>query len=265
MSIPKFGMLTNPSLEILKEIETIYELDFDYVEIGIETPEGEPAILNKKKFKIMKLLKSFNTKPIGHTAPWIDLGSSYESVRRGWILESKKFIKVAKKLGLTLLNFHANTNGMFFGRNRKIILDNWVRSLREIVPYAKDMNVELMLENMPRGRAIHTLDEVEYITKYVPELQIHLDIPHAFSSGGIKSVQNYIRTFRERIAHIHWHDNHGVFDEHLPIGAGLIDHRRVVKALKEINYERTITLEIFTSKNDAKTSAEQLKDLWKTV
>jgi sugar phosphate isomerase/epimerase len=62
--------------------------------------------------------------------------------------------------------------------------------------------------------------------------------------------------------HIHWHDNHGLRDEHLPIGNGLIDHKKVVEELKNISHNRTITLEVFTSKQDAKDSADKLKELW---
>jgi len=122
--------------------------------------------------------------------------------------------------------------------------------------------VQVMLENAPISNAIHKVNEVKYVVDNVPSLLVHLDIPHAFTSGGMESVIEYISTFREKIIHIHWHDNHGNKDEHLPIGAGLIDHEKVVKALKEIRYDRTITLEVFTSSNDAKTSADKLKTLW---
>jgi hypothetical protein len=67
-----YGLLTNPSNEILDEITKAYELDFEYVEIGIEGPEGNPLIIEKKKNEILKLLQKFNQKPIGHTAYWID-------------------------------------------------------------------------------------------------------------------------------------------------------------------------------------------------
>ena len=78
----------------------------------------------------------------------------------------------------------------------------------------------------------------------------------------MQAIIDYIRTFRKKIVHIHWHDNNGVYDEHLPIGEGLIDHKKVVKELKNINYKRTITLEVFTGKQDAKDSANKLKELW---
>ena len=41
----------------------------------------------------------------------------------------------------------------------------------------------------------------------------------------MQTVIDYINTFKDKIIHIHWHDNHGSRDEHLPIGAGLIDHQ----------------------------------------
>ena len=57
-------------------------------------------------------------------------------------------------------------------------------------------------------------------------------------------------------------DNHGTEDEHLPIGEGLVDHEKAVRALKDINYDRTITLEVFTNSTDAKSSADKLKIIW---
>lgn len=260
--MPSFGLLTNPSIEILREIRDIHALGLDYVEIGIESPEGSADILQRKCAKIMKLLRGFKVRAIGHTSPWIDLGSDYEYVREGWIAESKRILDTSHKLGLELVNFHANTNGMFVGRKRKILLDNWVRSLREIVSYASELNIEVMLENMPKGGSVHALDEYGHIVRNLPKLKVHLDVAHAFTSGGMTALLEYITTFKERIVHVHWHDNKGEFDEHLPIGEGVIDHRRVVNAFKNINYSRSITLEVFTSKNDALLSSKKLKQLW---
>jgi hypothetical protein len=71
--MPYYGSLTNPSNEILDEISKIYGLGFDYVEVGIEGPEGNPLIIEKKRNEIRSLIQKFKQKPIGHTAYWIDL------------------------------------------------------------------------------------------------------------------------------------------------------------------------------------------------
>jgi sugar phosphate isomerase/epimerase len=260
--MPSYGLLTNPSNDIISEISKIHELNFDYVEIGIEGPEGNPNIINKRKDEIAKLLHQFKPKPIAHTAYWIDLASDYDYIRHAWILEAIREIKTARKLGIDLINFHANTNGMFYGEKRKIVLDNLVKSLREIVSQAKKYNVGVMLENVPLSNGVHSVHEFKYIIDNVDMLFVHLDIPHAFTSGGMASIIEYINTFRDKIIHIHWHDNHGQKDEHLPIGEGFIDHQIAVKALKEIDYDKTITLEVFTDSDDAKLSADKLRTMW---
>jgi sugar phosphate isomerase/epimerase len=262
--MPSFGLLTNPSIELISEISKIYDLNFDYVEIGIEGPEGDPVIINKKKKKdvIKNLLERFKQKPIAHTAYWIDLASDYDYIRHAWILEALREIKTARKLGIDLINFHANINGMFYEEKRKIVLDNMIKSLKELTKYAERSSVKVMLENVPLSNGVHSLNEFKYIVDNVDSLLVHLDIPHAFTSGGMASVIDYINTFRDKIIHIHWHDNHGQKDEHLSVGEGFIDHQTAVKALKDIGYDRTITLEVFTNSNDAKSSADKLKTMW---
>jgi sugar phosphate isomerase/epimerase len=91
-----------------------------------------------------------------------------------------------------------------------------------------------------------------------------MDIRHVFTSGRMTSAIDYINTFRDKIIHIHWHDNHGQKDEHLPIGEGLLDHQKAVNALKDMGYDKTITLKVFTtnSSNDAKSSADELRTMW---
>jgi hypothetical protein len=102
--MPYYGSLTNPSNEILDEISKIYGLGFDY-EVGIEGPEGNPLIIEKKRNEIRSLIPKFKQKPIGHTAYWIDLCSDYEYVRHAWILEAMREIKTARKIGIDLIKF----------------------------------------------------------------------------------------------------------------------------------------------------------------
>ena len=136
-SMPTFGFPTNPSHEILGEIKKISELNFEYAEIDIEGPECNPEILNKNKKEIIKLLQKFKQRSVCHTAYWIDLCSDYSLVRRAWILEAMREIRIARNLEIDLINFHANLNGMFYGEKRNKLLDNLITSLREIVTVRK--------------------------------------------------------------------------------------------------------------------------------
>jgi sugar phosphate isomerase/epimerase len=161
--MPSYGLLTNPSNDIISEISKIYDLNFEYAEIGIEGHEGNQDIINKKRHEIVKLLEGFKQKSIGRTAYWTDLASDYDYVRNGWILEAIREIKIARKMGIDIIIFHANINGMFYGKRRKIVLDNLVKSLREIIRQAKKYKVDIMLENVPLSNGVHNVDEFKYI------------------------------------------------------------------------------------------------------
>jgi sugar phosphate isomerase/epimerase len=75
-------------------------------------------------------------------------------------------------------------------------------------------------------------------------------------------IKSYLNRFYPRLIHIHIHDNHGELDEHLPLGSGIIDFKKVVKWLKDAGYNRTITFEVFTSYKDAVGSREYFRRLW---
>lgn len=264
--IPKFGLLTNPAIDIVKEIKIIHRLGFDYPEIGIEGPAGKPEIILQKKKAILGLIKKFKTNAaIAHTSYWIDLGSDYEPVREGWIKESKKIIDIASQLNLKFVNFHSGFKGFYTNKMKKIILRNWVRSLNELSKYSRRKGITIILENVPKQSGLSSSRDLKYIFDRAKNIKLHFDVPHAFTDGGMKEVVSYIRTFKKKIAHVHWHDNHGVYDEHLPIGKGLIDHEKVVRELKKIDYDKTITIEVFTSKADAKKSMVNLINMWKKV
>jgi sugar phosphate isomerase/epimerase len=83
---------------------------------------------------------------------------------------------------------------MFYGGKRKILLDNLVRSLREIVRFAEKRKIKLMLENVPLSNGLHDVVEFKYITDKVASLLVHL--------RGMESVLNYINIFGDKIIHI---------------------------------------------------------------
>lgn len=73
-------------------------------------------------------------------------------------------IRTAKSIGIDLINFHANLNGMFYGEKRQALLNNLIKSLREIVTYAKKSKVKVMLENVPISNGIHNIDEFNILS-----------------------------------------------------------------------------------------------------
>jgi len=264
--MPKFGMLTTPTVPVPKEIIIFKKLGFDYAEIGIEEPLATPTILTQQKQQILKTLKDNGMFAIGHTAYWVHFGSCHKKARRGWIEEGKDMIHVASQLELGILNFH------FYGKlgmvgetreSRNVFLENFSDAMGELCKFARARKVDLMLENVPvPDTGTGGIGNYSEVMERVPLLKCHLDIPHAFIEGGMGRIREYLTRFREKLIHTHIHDNHGELDEHLPLGEGSIDFKKVVRWLKEIEYDRTITFEVFTSYKDAGRSRDDFRKLW---
>jgi len=266
--VPKFGMLTDPIQPVPDEIIRFKKLGFDYAEIGIEEPLATPSILLHQRKRILELLSANDMFAIGHTAYWVQFGSAHAKARRGWIEEAKAMVRTASQLRLELLNFH------FYGKlgrvgdtqkSRDDFLDNFSSAMGELCTFGRSKRIALMLENVPVGDyGTGGIRNYSHVMESVPQLNCHLDIAHAFIEGGMGRIETYVKRFSPRLIHVHIHDNHGDLDEHLPLGSGIIDFKKVVRWLKGIGYNRTITFEVFTSYKDAVRSREYFRSLWES-
>jgi sugar phosphate isomerase/epimerase len=261
MGILKYGMITDPSRDIVKEIRKASRMGFDYVELGMEIPEGHPDILRKRRRAIIGALKAFRHPPVGHTAYWFDIWSEYEDVRQAWLKVGRKSIDAAASVGCRKLNIHAPIfNGMYkyVESYKKRAIRNTVRSLREMVRYSSGRKVMIVMENLPEVYSM-TIKEFSCIMDRTPGLGAHVDIGHAFVEGGMRRVSRYLRIFRNRLEHVHFSDNLGLQDDHIGIGQGIIDYERVMRLLRRIGYSKTITFEIFSGRKDLRDSLKAIK------
>lgn len=127
-----------------------------------------------------------------------------------------------------------------------------LRSLEAIVDKADKLGVPLCLENMfPQSNSLVNPEDFVEIFARFPNLRMTLDTGHAhIESKGGSRILEFVERFPDRIYHVHANDNLGKEDNHLPIGAGTIDFPEIVKALKAIGYDETITLEVFSKDRD---------------
>ncbi|MBQ4092583.1 MAG: sugar phosphate isomerase/epimerase [Firmicutes bacterium] len=63
-------------------------------------------------------------------------------------------------------------------------------------------------------------------------------------------IGDAIRMVGNRLRVTHVHDNDGKLDQHLPIGEGTIDWDSVSRALKDIEYDRELSLEMYYGGNE---------------
>jgi len=94
-------------------------------------------------------------------------------------------------------------------------------ALRRIGKFAADRGVLACLENMIGVKEFLCREPGELIgmTEGIEGIGMTFDFGHANTMGMV----NDFLPFVGRAHHVHVHDNHGMSDEHLPLGAGTID------------------------------------------
>jgi sugar phosphate isomerase/epimerase len=124
----------------------------------------------------------------------------------------------------------------------KIQWDHNIESLKRINAFAESKGVTLCLENLGWNEVAQSFEDMLKIRDEVGDtLQFTLDIGHARinSDGG---VEEGFRVLGDNIRHIHFSDNYGKEDDHLPIGEGNTDFSRFFHLIR--NFPHIITLEI---------------------
>ncbi|MDD3256809.1 MAG: sugar phosphate isomerase/epimerase [Methanocorpusculum sp.] len=98
---------------------------------------------------------------------------------------------------------------------------------------AEKSGVTACLENMPNLEDFFCRDPYEQdgFVDGVPGMGLTLDIGHANTTG---NLEDFCKIILPKAYHLHIHDNHGKYDEHLPLGKGSIDWNKIMpKIVKE--------------------------------
>lgn len=251
----KIGYVTHPREDIKTRIEWIGKNGFDFVDLFLEEDKTTPEKINVPG--VRKILKRYSLDVKGHLVWYLPIGSPIESLRDASIKEAERYFMTFKNLGVKYVTIHAFWPPGLFSDNEGI--DFQIDSLRKLVQNAKRYNLKLMYE--PIDTPNDNVKNVGRILKAVPNLFFHLDIGHANLHG--KKINEFITKYGKKLVHVHMHDNHGKGDEHLPIGKGNINFKKVILALKKVKYDGTITLEVFTEKlSQVIKSKDKLRKLW---
>lgn len=96
--------------------------------------------------------------------------------------------------------------------------------------------VENVMETSP--------DALRQIAELVndPRLRICFDVGHAFCQSG--DLAPWLDALAPYISHVHLHNNHGTFDEHLALDTGTLDMAAVIRQLEALAPQATYTLEV---------------------
>ncbi len=248
----KYGAMNFPVKPVLEELEEIAGLGFDYLELTMDPPQAHYSQVRQLKEQLLAALNQHGMKLICHMPTFVSLSDLTNGIRQASLNEVLESLEVAAKLQPLKIVVHPG----YIGGLGTFVIDQAIQyakeSLAAIAKKAEDLGLTLCLENMfPRTRFCVEVDEFIEVFKKHPSLKLTLDTGHAnIGSPGGKRILQFIETLPQSIGHVHVSDNFGKDDNHLPIGAGVIKFQKIIKALKKIGYDETVTFEVFTQDRD---------------
>lgn len=260
-----YGAMNFPIKPILEELETISNLGFDYLELTMDAPQAHYKVIRGMKDGLLQALERLHMRLICHLPTFVSTADLTESLREASLNEVLKSLEVAAELRAMKVVLHPSPHRglsvFVIDQARQYAL----RSLETIVNKADQVELPLCLENMfPQSNSLVNPEDFDEVFERFPNLRMTLDTGHAhIESKADSKMLAFIERFPDRIYHVHANDNLGKEDNHLPIGAGTIDFPKIVKALKSIGYDETITLEVFSKDREyLSISLRKLKSLF---
>lgn len=242
-----YGAMNFPILPVLKEINTIAELGFDYLELSMDQPEAHYSTVSENHTAIRKALETHGMGIVCHMPTFVSTADLTDSIRRASVTEMKRSLSVSADLGAEKVVLHPSMisgMGSYVPEKAKGYAFDF---LSEMVDQADKLGVVICLENMmPHNGFGYEPDELDIIFRTLPQLEFTLDSGHAnLGDKEGNRLFKMVERFGDRIGHVHLSDNRGIHDDHLALGRGNINFHGLVKMLHSIGYDNTITLEVF--------------------
>jgi sugar phosphate isomerase/epimerase len=253
------GAMNHPANDVVQEIEWMAAMGLGFIDLTLEPPLA--ASWKVTPVAIRRALEKHELDVVGHTAFYLPIASGIEEIRRASLEELRRCVDVFAAIGARWMNVHPDRHAPM--HDRSFFVERNVATLRELLPYAGERGLGLMVENLPGD--FNSAGQLGELLDPLPELGLHLDIGHANLMVVHSTVEEILVAYGGRLRHVHLHDNKGgAADLHLPLGTGTVDVRRAVRELKACGYDGTITLEVFTpDRHHLAYSRELLERIWK--
>ncbi len=251
------GAMNNPHKKLVEEIHAFGEMNFDYVEVTIENPNARPEFVKGHKKQVLDAIGSYNLGVLAHLPWYFSLAHPYERIQKAINSEFNDAFSAAVALGAKKITLHTETLSPSI-QGRPSHVEGTIGTLKHLHREAANHGLELLVENLDAKSF-----SIKEFTRLFSEVDMGmtLDIGHTHTARG-EGFENYWKVFHSRVKHIHLHDNMGQNDDHLPLGAGKMDVKKVVDTLKE-KYDATITLEVHSEdRHYLEYSRQRLEVLW---
>ena len=240
--LPKYKENLEEQINFINSLKNV-----DHVEVWIE---GKLSLSELKKLKLY--LKKYEI--IIH-APWVGLSliSPHQEIREITLKLYLETLRIADALRAKLVTFHCGDSIIYESKEK--IIEDFIESLKKIKNYHKG-KAAFAIENVPaipRGAQISYPgfpQDLIYLKKKIPWLNLTLDIGHAFQGGkDLKSISDFLKKYKNSISDIHLHDATLGGKAHLALGRGNLDYNEFFCILNKIDYSGYVSLETISNKD----------------
>lgn len=254
----QIGMMNNPARSLESQVRFAARHTFDYLDLTVEPPEYDSANLDPGEVK--RIIHRAGLGIVGHTAWYLPFDSPITRIRRAasaQFIADFEFFAEIEVTKATIHFFPTSSTRIFTHRQR---LGFILETLQPVVKRSRELGIDIMLENCVMNSRILRL--MRAVFEHLPEIHFHLDIGHAFLNGQTTLLDKLLQHFGHKLIHLHASDNVLGDDLHLPLGAGQIPWPGVIRKLKQIGYDDTLTLEIFSHQRTYLTTSARLWRQW---
>jgi len=237
-------------------IETIslaHRQGFQGVEITCEYPRGPLEYTRETILQVKRLAQKYNMPLLVH-APYhnVMLADINPRIHEASVQSIKDGIDFAGQIGARIVTIHlGSTTKSRLKHFCEIVRKALLNSIITIIDYAEKYNLTIALENVQSDvhssweeafgkRAEEIIDILREID--AKNIGVTFDVGHANTVGDPVDFAIKLASY---IVNVHMHDNDGTKDQHLVIGEGKIDFRRILRILKENGYDGPLVLEYF--------------------
>jgi len=217
--------------------------------------------LSKQRVSVLREIGSSHGLKYSVHGPFADvnIASPSNQLRRAMLKRLERSIIHAQALGAYVWVFHP---GMKTGISSFYPGVEWVQNLRSIqiiTKFAGEYGVSVAIENVPEpypGLMKSVEDFKEFYAQFNDKIGMVLDVGHSNVNG---QTESFLKTFPDKIVHMHLSDNDGKGDQHLGIGRGTVNWHRLAALIREMAYDKTAVVECLEQVDE---SLQKLKDLF---
>jgi len=152
----------------------------------------------------------------------------------------RQTLDAAARLGARVVVFHPGYEFWKYGGQEHLWLEQSLSFWPPLLESARQSGLRVALENIFEVRPATLVALLDAIDQ--PEFGHCFDIGHwkLFSET---PLEVWFAALGPRLIHLHLHDNHGVLDDHLPVGEGVIDFPHLFALVDNLPAAPTMTLE----------------------